>query len=252
MALEYSWALFLIIMVEVLLIWRLTFYGFVLHVRLPQRKGWPHLDFSTGATVAFLFMGFIGSSGALAAQGAASASADVPTAELQCKAKPYGATQDQFNAYLAAVLPHLGGNKPYVRSVAEGFVQSVCRMKFGTADRMTLHDYGITDQQILATDPATLTRQLLEACGYQIRGSAEAYEIEKGIKLESQYHDLYVPTICSAGLCSDSRDLARIFSSLADCKRHLERLNLPYNTSTSDQSVHGYCAREEPDRRAVQ
>lgn len=247
-----DWALILTIIIAVLLVWRPSSNGFVLHVRVPQQKGWSYLDLPTAVTLACLFMGFIVSSGALAGQSAPSAGADVPTAELRCNAKPYGATEDQLNAYLDAVLPHLGGNKPYVRSVAEGFVQSVCRMKFGTADRMTLHDYGITDQQILATDPATLTRQLLEACGYQIRGSAEAYEIEKRMKLESQDHELYFPTVCSASICSGSHDLAHRFSSLADCKRYLERLNLPYNTSTSDQSAYGYCAHEEPARRAVQ
>jgi len=192
-------------------------------------------------------MGFIISSGALAAQSVAPAGpSDVPAVELRCNIKPYGATEDQLKAYLAAVLPHLGGNKPYVRSVAESFVQSVCRMKFGTVDRLPLHDYGITEQQILATDPATLTRQLLEACGYEIRGSAEAYEIEKAIQLESHHHHLYVPTVCSTGLCSGSHDLAHLFSSLAECQRYLARLNLPYNSSVTDQSTHGYCAKEGP------
>ena len=208
--------------------------------------------------VAMMAMGLGVSSSTLAQQSSASTypsddhGASTASLAQRCKTEPYGATEVQLTAYLAAALPHLGGDKPHNRTVAEGFVQSVCRMKFGIDNRKPLHDHGITDQEIRDADSATLTRKLLEACDYQITlGSTEAYEIGERVKRESRHGGLYAPIICSAGFCNGPHDPAYIFSSLSECKRYLGQLHLPYDTS-SDKRMHGYCAYHAPEWRPVQ
>jgi hypothetical protein len=213
---------------------------------------------SAVAPMVCTLMGLIASSGALAQQSSASTNPSddhgASTASLgqRCKTAPYAATEAQLTAYLAAVLPHLGGDKPYNRTVAESFVQSVCRMKFGIDSRKPLHDYGITDQQIRNADSATLTRKLLEACNYYITlGSTDSYEMGEKVKRESRHDGQYAPIICSAGFCNGPHDPAYIFSSLLDCKQYLRQLHLPYDTSTSVKT-HGYCAYHAPEWQAVQ
>ena len=212
---------------------------------------------SAAAPLVTMLLGFGVSFSAFAQQSSASRHPSdaqvISTASLdqRCKAEPFGSTAAQFTAYLAAVLPHLGGDKPNSRAVAEGFVQSVCRMKFGIDKRKPLHDYGITDQQIRDADPASLTRKLLEACNYYITlGSAEDYEIGERVKRESRHDGQYAPIICSSGFCNGPHDPAYIFSSLSDCKRYLAQLRLPYDTSPSDK-MHGYCAYHAPEWQAV-
>jgi len=185
------------------------------------------------------------------------ASADEVPGYRECHSYPFGATQQQLDAYHATVFPHIQVAKTKVQDhyLGDLWVQNICFMKYGDMSRRPLHKHGITDKEIERVDPATLTTRLIVASHYEYNIADDINEeIDKQIKRDSvRDGSLYAPIICSMGYCNGPADPAYVFNSLLDCKRYLGQVRAPYvvDNSSSNTAMHGFCVKHAPSWQAV-